>query len=186
LSDEEIAAADLSQFDTIVTGIRAYKDRTALIRNNRRLLDYVKAGGHWLCQYNKYEFLRDQYAPYPLTIRRPHDRVTDENAAVKILEPESPVFLQPNQIGAEDWKGWVQERGLYFLGTFDERYTPLLEMEDPFPYNPGKKRGSLVMAKYGKGTYVYTGIGFFRQLPAGVPGAYRLFANLLSLSKTSE
>jgi len=105
---------------------------------------------------------------------------------VRILEPDSPVFNLPNRIESRDWEGWVQERGLYFLRTWDERYTPLVEMEDPFPYNRGVKRGALVMARHGKGIYVYTGLGFFRQLPAGVPGAFRLFANLLSMRRTMD
>ena len=182
LERRDLETGDLSPFDVIVTGVRAYKDRDDLAASNHRLLEYVREGGVVLVQYNKYEFLRAEYGPYPVTIARPHDRVTDENAPVNVLAPSSPVFTNPNVIGPSDWDGWVQERGLYFLGTWDERYRPLLEMEDSFPYNKGKKRGSLVMAKYGSGVWVYTGIGFFRQLPAGVPGAYRLFANLLSLA----
>ena len=184
LEGQDLRAGDLSRFDLIVTGIRAYKERRDLIASNRRLLDYVERGGVLIAQYNKYEFNRDRYGPYPLSISRPHDRVTDEDSPVRILVPESPVFNVPNKLGPADWQGWVQERGLYFLGSWDERYTPLLELEDPFPYNSGKKRGALVLARFGKGIYVYTGIGFFRQLPAGVAGAYRLFANLLSLPKT--
>ncbi|MCZ6793390.1 MAG: PIG-L family deacetylase [Planctomycetota bacterium] len=184
LGAQDLESGDLSRFDAIVTGIRAYKDRSDLVANNRRLLEYVARGGVMIVQYNKYEFNRAQYGPYPLSISRPHDRVTDENAPVKVLVPDSPLFHAPNELTAADWRGWVQERGLYFLGSWDERYIPLLEIEDPFPYNPGKKRGALVMARHGKGVYVYTGLGFFRQLPAGVPGAYRLFANLLSLSRT--
>ena len=164
----------------------APKDRRDLIAHNHRLLDYVEGGGTLVVQYNKYEFNRAQYAPYPYKIHRPHDRITDENAAVKVLVPDHPIFVRPNRIDQQDWAGWVQERGLYFLGSWDERYTPLLELEDPFLYNSGKKRGALLVARHGKGTYIYTGLGFFRQLPAGVPGAYRIFANLISLRRTQR
>jgi hypothetical protein len=181
LDDRDLATGDLEAFDTIVTGIRAYKDRGDLQAHNGRLLQYVHGGGVLIAQYNKYEFHRAQYAPYPCTIRRPHDRVTDENSPVRVLQADHPVFRRPNPIGPMDWEGWVQERGLYFLGTWDEAYTPLLELEDSFAYNAGPKRGALVVARYGRGLYVYTGLAFFRQLPAGVPGAYRLFANLISL-----
>ena len=102
---------------------------------------------------------------------------------MRILVPDHPLFHTPNRIVPEDWNGWVQERGLYFLGSWDKRYVPLIEVRDPFEYNPGTKRGALVVASYGKGIYIYTGLSFFRQLPAGVPGAYRLFANLLSLGR---
>ena len=136
-----------------------------------------------IVQYNKYEFNEAQYGPFPTKIARPHDRVTDEAAAVSVLQPGHPIFNVPNRITADDWDGWVQERGLYFLAEWDERYTPLIEIEDSFDYNRGPKRGGLVVARVGKGFYVYTGLSFFRQLPAGVPGAYRLFANLLSLKQ---
>lgn len=181
LEAEELSGGDLSVYDAVVTGIRAYKDRQDLIASNSRLLDYVHAGGVLIVQYNKYELNRSRYGPYPFRIDRPHDRVTSEEAPVRILVPDHAVFQTPNRIVPEDWNGWVQERGLYFLGSWDRRYTPLLEIQDPFEYNPGAKRGALVIAEYGKGFYVYTGLSFFRQLPAGVPGAYRLFANLLSL-----
>lgn len=183
LRAEELAGGDLSAYDAVVTGVRAYKDRQDLIASNSRLLDYVKAGGVLIVQYNKYELNLAQFGPYPFTIHKPHDRVTSEKAPVRILVPDHPLFHTPNQIVPEDWNGWVQERGLYFLGSWDERYVPLLEIQDPFEYNPGTKRGALVIASYGKGLYVYTGLSFFRQLPAGVPGAYRLFANLLSLGR---
>ncbi len=184
LEGTALRSDDLSKYDVIVTGVRAYKDRDDLIASNHRLLDYVKSGGVMIVQYNKYEFNAAQYGPYPLTIHRPHDRVTDEDAPVRALFPEHPILSQPNRLGARDWDGWVQERGLYFLGEWDERYTALLEIEDSFAYNKGPKRGSLVVARYGRGVWVYTGLGLFRQLPAGVPGAYRLLANLLSLKAT--
>ena len=183
LGEDDLAGGDLSRYDAVVLGVRAYKDRTDLRSHNGRLLEYVHAGGTLITQYNKYEFNDATFGPYPCTIHRPHDRVTDESAPVRILESEHPLLLRPNRIGPTDWEGWVQERGLYFLRSWDKRYTPLLEMRDPFPYNPEPKKGALVVARYGKGLYVYTGLAFFRQLPAGVPGAYRLFANFLSASR---
>ncbi len=186
LGADELARGDLARFDAIVTGIRAYKDRRDLVAHNGRLLEYVAAGGVFIVQYNKYEFHRGSYAPYDARIDRPHDRVTDETAPVRVLEPAHQLVLWPNRIGPADWDGWVQERGLYFWGEWDERYTPLLEIADPFPYNAGAKRGALLAAAYGDGHYVYTGLSLFRQLPAGVPGAYRLLANLISLGRTKE
>jgi LmbE family N-acetylglucosaminyl deacetylase len=183
LDREALFFQDLSVFDAIVLGVRAYLAREDLIANNQRLLEYVRRGGHLVVQYNKYEFLREQFAPYPLTISRPHDRVTMENSPVTLLAPRHPLFTRPNAITERDWEGWVQERGLYFLGEWDSRYEALLELRDLWPYNDQPKRGALVVAAYGEGTYVYTGLAFFRQLPAGVPGAYRLWANLISLGR---
>ncbi|GIW53393.1 MAG: hypothetical protein KatS3mg081_2748 [Gemmatimonadales bacterium] len=178
LSAAQLARSDLSVYDAIIIGARAYETDSALVRHNRRLLDYVRDGGLLLVQYQQYAFVAGNYAPYPLTINRPHDRVTDETAPVTILEPEHPAFTRPNRIGPADWEGWPQERGLYFAGTWDSAYRPLIETADP-GYPP--LRGGLLVASYGRGTYVYTGLAFFRALPAGVPGAYRLFLNLLAL-----
>jgi hypothetical protein len=180
LSKEDLSTGRLSQYDTIITGVRAYLNRDDLRSNNQRLLEYVRRGGHLVVQYNKYEFLESQFSPYPVNIHRPHDRVTVEESPVKVLVPGHPLLNLPNRINESDWSGWVQERGLYFLGDWDERYTPLLELRDPWPYNPAPKRGALVVARYGKGTYIYTGLAFFRQLPAGVEGAFQLWANLIS------
>jgi hypothetical protein len=130
-------------------------------------------------QYQQYAFVEGNFAPYKIEIARPHDRVTDENAPVRILDPAHPAFTRPNRIGPDDWSGWVQERGLYFAHTWDPAYTPLLAMNDP---GQPEQQGGLLVGKVGKGLYVYTGLAFFRQLPAGVPGAYRLFANLLGLA----
>lgn len=177
LDAEQLARGDLSRFDVIVIGARAYESDTALVRYNDRVLAYVRDGGRLVVQYQQYPFVEGGYAPYPLTMRRPHDRVTDETAPVRILVPEHPVFQRPHRIAAEDWDGWPQERGLYFAGTWDERYTPLLEMQDP---ETPPLQGGLLVAPYGRGTYVYTGISFFRSLPAAVPGAVRLFLNLLA------
>lgn len=176
LSERELAAGDLSVYDAIVIGSRAYETDTALPRANGRLLDYARAGGRLVVQYQQYPFVQGGYAPFTLEIARPHDRVTDETAKVTILHPELPVFHTPNEIGDPDWQGWVQERGLYFAHTWASEYTPLLEMADP---NGPEQKGALLAAQLGKGRYVYTGLAFFRQLPAGVPGAYRLFVNLI-------
>jgi LmbE family N-acetylglucosaminyl deacetylase len=182
LGPDSLARGDLSRYDAIVIGSRAYETDPALVANNARLLDYARAGGLLLVQYQQYPFVDGGYAPYALRIARPHDRVTDETAPVTPLDPAHPVFHYPNEIGADDWRGWVQERGLYFAHDWDSTYVPLLETHDPA--SPELK-GGLLVVPLGRGTYVYTGLSFFRQLPAGVPGAYRLFANLLGLKRTS-
>jgi LmbE family N-acetylglucosaminyl deacetylase len=178
LTADSLAGADLSKYDVIVTGIRAYEVRRDLGAANPRLLEYVRQGGTLIVQYNKYEMVEGHFNPFPITLANPHDRVTDEAAPVRVLDPASPVFNRPNRITDADWQGWVQERGLYFAHTWAPEYAPLLEMNDP---GEAPMRGSLLVAKYGRGTYVYTGLAFFRQLPEGVPGAWRLFANLLAL-----
>jgi LmbE family N-acetylglucosaminyl deacetylase len=190
-----LAFGDLSQFDAIVIGVRAYELRPELPGANQRLLDYVSKGGTLVVQYQR-EFAWDkfQYAPYPALISpplppakegavqapRPLPRITDENSPIKFLKPDDPLLNTPNKITQEDFKGWVQERGLYFWTQFDPKYTPLLAMNDPGEPN---LNGGLVYTHSGKGTYIYTGLAFFRQLPEGVPGAYRLFVNLLSSSR---
>jgi len=179
LTPEDLAAADLGAYDLIIAGIRAYEVRRDLVAVNQRLLDFVQAGGVYIVQYNKYAFNLRQYGPYPFRINRPHDRVTREDAPVSILAPDHPVFNRPNRITEADFEGWVQERGLYFLGEWDPRYTPLMASQDP---GETPRAGGLVEARYGRGRYIYTGYAWFRQLPAGVPGAVRLFANLVSLA----
>lgn len=183
LESDDLATGDLSRFDVIVLGVRAYLNREDLKANNRRLLDYVENGGHLVVQYNKYEFNQAQYPPYPAGIGRPPDRVSVEEAPVTVLAPDHPLFRFPNRIGPQDWEHWVQERGTYMLGEWDGHFQPLIEMEDPWAYNPGKKLGGLVLAHYGKGTYLYVGLVMFRELPEGVHGAYRLWANILSLGR---
>ncbi len=178
LTDEDLASRDLSRFDAIVVGSRAYETDAALLNHNARLLEYVRQGGHMLVLYQQYQFASGGFAPYGIDISRPHDRITDETAPVTILHPEHPVFTTPNRIGPGDWEGWPQELGLYFAGSWDNAYTPLLEMADP---RSDPVRGGLLVAEYGNGTYVYTGLSFFRAIPAGVVGAYRLFMNLLNL-----
>jgi hypothetical protein len=181
LTPADLADSDLGRFDAVIVGSRAYQTDTALVHHNARLLAYAKQGGLVIVQYQQYPFIQGDFAPYPLTIARPHDRVTDENAPVEVLVPDNPAFTTPNAIGSTDWDGWPQERGLYFAHTWDPAYTPLLEMHDP-GYPP--LEGGLLVARVGAGTYVYTGLSFFRALPAGVPGAYRLFLNLLALPHT--
>jgi LmbE family N-acetylglucosaminyl deacetylase len=181
LSADELAWGDLTRFDVIMTGVRAYERRADLRAYNQRLIDYARAGGTVIVNYNKFEFNEAQYGPYAAKVGR--ERVTDENSVVRILQPQHPVFSTPNRITDADWKGWVQERGLYFLDTAgrDPQVVDLLEMEDPFPYNQGAKRGALVEAKVGQGRWIYLGLGLWRQLPAGTDGAFRLMANLISL-----
>ena len=177
----DLAWGDLSRYDVIMTGVRAYERRKDLRAYNRRLLDFAERGGTVIVQYNKMEFNQAQYGPYPARVGA--GRVTDENAPVKVLVPDHPVFTFPNTIGENTWRGWVQERGLYFLGEKDPKYVDLLQMEDPFPDNPGVKLGSLVEARTGKGRWLYVGLGLWRQVPAEVEGAYQLLANLISLPK---
>ncbi len=179
LGDEQLVSGDLGRYDAIVIGSRAYEIDPVLVRANRRLLDYVRNGGTVIVQYQQTGYFDGKMAPFPLTTER--ERVTDETAAVTLLDPASPVFNTPNKIGPADWEGWIQERGLMFAHTWDPAFTPLLSMKDP---DTPDLRGSLLVAKAGKGVYVYTGLALFRQLPAGVPGAYRLFANLLGLRGT--
>ena len=180
LGPDTLARGDLSRYDAIVIGSRAYEVDAALVASNGRLLDYARTGGLVIVQYQQYPFVNGNFAPYRLSIARPHDRVTDETAPVTERDAAHRVFHVPNEIGPDDWAGWVQERGLYFAHDWDAAYTPLLETHDP---GEPPLFGGLLVAAVGQGTYVYTGLSFFRQLPAGVPGAYRLFANLLALGK---
>ena len=176
---DDLAWGDLSRFDVIVTGVRAYERRQDLRANNDRLLEYADNGGTVIVQYNKFEFNQAQYGPYPAVVSR--NRVTDEAAPIRILANDHSVFAWPNPVGPATWDQWVQERGLYFLGERDRRYADLVELEDTFEYNPGLKRGALVEAQPGRGRWIYVGLGLWRQLPAGTTGAYALLANLLSL-----
>ena len=181
IEQDELAWGDLSKYDAIVTGVRAYERRADLRAYNRRLLDYVEKGGTVVVQYNKFEFNQSQYGPYPAQVSG--NRVSDESVPVKVLAPNDPVFTFPNRIGPATWANWVQERGLYFLGEKDPKYIDLVSMNDSFQDNPGEKLGSLVEARVGKGRWLYLGLGLWRQLPAGTDGAYQLLANLVSLPK---
>jgi LmbE family N-acetylglucosaminyl deacetylase len=180
---------DLSRFDAVVVGVRAYELRPELAGANQRLLDYVSGGGTLVVQYQR-DFAWDkfQYAPYRAKIssdkpNSPLPRITDEHSPVKFLKPDDSLLNTPNKITPEDFNGWIQERGLYFWSQFDAKYTPLLAMNDP---GEPDLNGALVYAHLGKGTYIYTGLAFFRQIPEGVPGAYRLFVNLLSASRAAR
>ena len=200
LTPDSLARGDLSRYDAVIIGSRAYETVPAVMEFNARLLAYAQEGGLLLVQYQQYEFFGGSFAPFPMTLggqslgsflssgrattpkpgERPdsHDRVTDETAPVRIVNPASPVVRTPNAIGPADWDGWVQERGLYYARAWAPEYRPVLEMHDP---GEPPLQGGLLVAPVGHGTYVYTGIAFFRELPAGVPGAYRLFMNLLAL-----
>ncbi len=171
-------AERLERFDTIVVGIRAYEVREDLVAANAELLQWARRGGTVVVQYNRYEFNQGEYAPYPITIGRPAPRVTEEDAPVTLVDPRAPVLVEPNRLGPGDFEGWVQERGLYFPDEWDERYQAPLEMADT---GEPPRRGSLLAAPVGRGLYIHTSLSFFRQLRAGVPGAFRLWANLLSL-----
>ncbi|HUI68949.1 MAG TPA: PIG-L family deacetylase [Spirochaetia bacterium] len=175
LDEDALAAGDLSRFDTIVVGIRASEVRADFVAANERLLDYVRSGGTLIVQYQQGVYASAHLAPLPVTIG---SRVTDENAPVTILAPDNPVFTTPNRIRPDDFDGWVQDRNLYAFTTFDPAYVALLECHDP---GESPQKGGEVYLRLGKGNYVYTSYAWFRQLPAGVPGAYRLFANLVSL-----
>ncbi|MET3319468.1 UNVERIFIED_ORG: LmbE family N-acetylglucosaminyl deacetylase [Peribacillus simplex] len=181
LTADDLALGDLSQYDTIVTGIRAYLSREDLKTNNARLLQYVENGGHLVVQYHKpgdgWDALTT--APYPLTIGNPSIRwrVTDEKATVNVLKPESALFNYPNKITTDDWNNWVQERGLYFPMKWDERFETFISMADP---NEEPFDGGILMANYGKGTYLYTNLVLYRQIQSQVPGGYRIMTNLIS------
>jgi LmbE family N-acetylglucosaminyl deacetylase len=176
LDDGDLERADLSRFDAIVTGARAYNTRPRLRAMQPRLLEYVKSGGTLLMQYNTTaDGPLGELGPYPFTVSR--DRVTVEEAPVTLLHPEDPLMRTPNVIGPADFDGWVQERGLYFASPWDPRYTTLLSCHDP---GEPARDGGLLVARYGKGVYTYCAYALFRQLPAGVPGAWKLLANLVS------
>jgi LmbE family N-acetylglucosaminyl deacetylase len=184
LRPQDLATGDLSRFDTIVAGVRVYEVRPDVIANNTRLLDYVKAGGTLIVQYNKGEIAAGNFTPFSVKMERGMpDRVTDEAAPVTILDPANPLFNFPNKITARDFEGWVQERGAYFFSEWDKSFTPLLASQDP---GEDVKRGGELIAQYGKGYYIYTAYAWFRQLPQGVPGAYRLIANLVSFPKAKS
>jgi len=176
LGDDDVANADLSRFDCIVAGVRAYNTRPRLRGLERRLLEYVSNGGRLVIQYcTSDDGLKDRLGPYPFTISR--DRVTVEEAPVDMKPPDHALLTQPNRIGAGDFDGWIQERGIYFANPFDSRYEAVLSCHDP---GEPARDGGLLYARHGKGVFIYTGYVFFRELPAGVPGAWRLFANLVS------
>jgi len=178
---DRIREGDFSGYDVLVLGILVYETRPDVAAVNDRILAFAEAGGTVIVQYNRYGYPQGGFAPYPVSMGsgRSAPRVTDENSPFALLDRESPVFTSPNRIGETDFEGWVQERGLYFLAEWDDRFTPVLEFNDP---DEEPARGSLLVAPVGQGLYAYVALALFRQLPAGVPGAHRLFANLVSLT----
>jgi hypothetical protein len=189
LDEKALGSGTLSVYDAIVTGVRAYSVRPDLRAAQQRLLDYTKNGGTLLVQYNNGADARispavaealDHLGPFPFTFGRDDARVTDESAPVKVLLPSSPILNVPNRISTADFEGWVQERGLYFSNKWDAKYETPIESHDA-----GKPElpGGMLYTRYGKGVYIFTAYSWFRQLPAGVPGAYRIFANLISAGK---
>jgi LmbE family N-acetylglucosaminyl deacetylase len=184
LGDEQLESAPLGRFAAIVVGVRAYNVDHRLPFAHARLMDYVAGGGTLVAQYatnNRISKTPAEIGPFPFEISQ--ERVTDERAKVAFELPANAVLTQPNKLGEADFDGWVQERGLYFAGKWDARYEAPLSMHDA---GEPARRGGLLVARHGKGAFVYTGLAFFRQLPAGVPGAYRLFANLLAYGKSGR
>ena len=184
LSEGDLTVSNLETYDAILVGIRAYNTNKRLKFYTKALLEYVENGGNLIVQYNtsgRRGIDSNDFSPFPLKVSR--DRVTDENAEVRILQPDHPVILGPNKIEKKDFEGWVQERGLYFPNEWDDRFTAILSCNDP---GEMPKDGALLIAPYGKGWYTYTGLSWFRELPAGVPGAYRLLTNIISLGKRAE
>ncbi len=180
LKTAEITPERLQMFDVLITGIRAYNTQPELLAKNQMLLDFAASGKTVIVQYNTTADLpKTAFTPYPIQISR--DRVTREDSKVRLLRPEHPLLAFPNRISEDDFKGWPQEFGLYFPSEWSPEYTALLSMNDP---GETAKQGSILTASYGKGTYIYTGLSFFRALPAGNTGAYRLFANMISANQT--
>jgi len=179
LDENSLKNDDLSQYDAIVAGIRTYNTNKYMANVYNKLMKYVENGGNYVVQYNTNRRVDTKtMAPFPLTLSR--DRVTEEDAAVTRLVPQHTILNSPNKITDTDFENWVQERGLYFPNEWDEKYTPILGWNDT---NESMKSGALLLAKHGKGSFIYTGISFFRELPAGVPGAFKLFANIISYGK---
>jgi hypothetical protein len=181
LGPNDLARGDLSHYDAIVTGIRAFTERPDLVANEQRLFDYVSDGGTLVVQYNRIERDSDKIlnhiGPYPFKIG--HERVTVEDAPVSLTN--GPLLNEPNKITESDFAGWIQERGLYFATKWDSRYMTPFETHDP---GEAPLHGGTLVTRYGKGVYIFTALSWFRELPAGVPGAYRIMANFLSASKT--
>jgi hypothetical protein len=180
LSDQDIASGDLDRYQAIILGVRAYAARPALKTFNSRLLDYVHQGGTLIVQYNLTDL--DHFGPYPFDLGS-SEKVIDEKAAVELLHPKAPAFSWPNKISENDFHGWIEERGHGFMQSWDPRYVALTETHDP---GQAPQKGGLLIARYGKGYYVYDALALYRQLPEGVPGAFRIFANLLSLSRNPD
>ena len=182
LTQDDLATGDLQKYDEILVGVRAYAVRDDLRTFNGRLINYVKMGGVVVVQYQTPEFDHN-FGPYPYSMTSNPEEVTDEHSVVTILDPNNPAMNWPNVITAKDFDGWIEERGSKFLKTWDPQYEALLETHDP---GQDPQKGGMVLAHYGSGVYVYTAYAFYRELPLGVPGAYRVFANLLSLAKNPQ
>jgi hypothetical protein len=182
LGQSDLATGDLSKYDAIVLGVRTYAARDDLRVYNNRILDYAKNGGVVIVQYNTPEFDHN-YGPYPYTMTSNPEEVTDEASQVQILEPQNPVFTWPNKITSKDFTGWVEERGSKWMQSWDPQYQALLETHDE---GQAPQKGGLLYTKYGKGIYIYNAYAFYRELPEGVPGAYRIFANMISLAKNPD
>ena len=176
LTDDEILHGDLSQYNTIVLGIRTYAARPALAAATQRLLDYAKNGGTVVVEYNSYEYDHN-FGPYPYTLGRSPEKVVDEKSKVTTLDPNNPLLTLPNKITEADYDGWVEERGHSFMQSWDPHYTALTETQDP---GQDPQKGGLLYARYGKGAYIYVAYALYRQMTEAVPGAYRIFANLVS------
>ena len=179
LGPTDIATADLGAYDVILLGVRTYAAREDLRTYNNRILDYVKNGGVVIVQYNTPEY-DNNFGPYPYKMTSDPEEVTDEDSEVTILDPSNPIFNWPNKISKADFSGWIEERGSKWMKSWDAQYQPLLETHDE---GQSPQKGGLLYAKYGKGIYIYNAYAFYRELPEGVPGAYRIFANLISLPK---
>jgi hypothetical protein len=178
LDDEQLGTLDLSQFDAIMTGTRAYAVRASLKTWGSRLLEYVEAGGHLIVLYNTPEFVPTNDAPYPAELPRRSEEVSEEDSPVTILQPDHALMTRPNRITVADFDSWVEQRGSKFFSSWDPRYEPMIETHD---VGQEPQRGGWLTARYGEGHYTYFAYALHRQLPYGVPGAYRLLANLLSL-----
>jgi hypothetical protein len=182
LAQEDLASGDLTKYNVILVGVRAYAVRPDLRTYNGRLMNYVKNGGSVVVQYQTPEFDHN-FGPYPYVMTNNPEEVTDEHSTVTILDPANPLMKWPNAITPKDFDGWIEERGSKFLQTWDSHYQALLETHDP---GQEPQKGGFVVARYGTGVYVYTAYAFYRELPLGVPGAYRIFANLVSISQNPE
>ena len=182
LRESDLNINHLQQFDAVIAGIRAYNTNDRLKHYQSNLMEYVRGGGTYIVQYTTTRNLSvNELGPYPF--RLSHDRVSVEDAKIHLIDPDHPVLNFPNKITESDFTGWVQERGLYFADQWDEHYTPILSSHDP---GETPKEGGLLISKYGQGNFIYTGYSWFRQLPAGVPGAYRLFTNLISFGNHKQ
>jgi hypothetical protein len=191
LTDDKLASENLSQYDAIITGVRAYNTNEKLLAFKQKLMDYVANGGNLIVQYNTNSWagpLSSDIGPYKFKITR--NRITDEEAKVNFLLPNHPVLNTPNKITTKDFEGWIQERSIYHAGEWDSNFVAPMSMSDPYEMTVGSvspkgkpDSGELIIAKHGKGNFVYTGFVFFRQIPSGVPGAYRLLVNMIELGK---